>query len=166
MTEADVQRLLASEKIRRVAPDPEMARAELDVARRHIASAEKIMADDPTLAFTALYDAMRKAIAAHMRSRGYRVTRGPGAYAKTGGYARAALDHLDIGSHLDEFDACATSGTRASTRRSTWTSRKCVRRSSTSRRSSKRSRTTTDGRAVDNARGAPSGAQQVAGSVR
>ena len=54
MTEADVQRLLASEKIRRVAPDPEMAQAELDVARRHIASAEKIMADDPTLAFTAL----------------------------------------------------------------------------------------------------------------
>jgi len=40
-----------------------------------------------------------------MRSRGYRVTRGPGAHAKTGEYARAALDHLDIGSHLDEFDA-------------------------------------------------------------
>ena len=40
-----------------------------------------------------------------MRSRGYRVTRGPGAHAKTGGYALAAFDHLDIGSHLDEFDA-------------------------------------------------------------
>jgi hypothetical protein len=32
MTEADLQRLLASEKIRRVAPDREMARAEIDVA--------------------------------------------------------------------------------------------------------------------------------------
>ena len=74
MTEADVEGLLANNKIRRVAPDPETARAEIDVARRHIASAEKIMADDSTLAFTALYDAMRKAIAAHMRSRGYRVT--------------------------------------------------------------------------------------------
>ena len=105
MTEADVQPLLTSKKIRRVAPDPEMARAEIDVARRHIASAEKIMADDSPLAFTALYDAMRKAIAVHMRSRGYRVTRGPGAHAKTGEYALAALDHLDIGSHLDEFDA-------------------------------------------------------------
>jgi hypothetical protein len=105
MTEADVQRLLANNKIRRVAPDPETARAEIDVARRHIASAEKIMADDSTLAFTALYDAMRKAIAAHMRSRGYRVTRGPGTHAKTGEYALAALDRLDIGSHLDEFDA-------------------------------------------------------------
>ena len=105
MTEADVQRLLAEKKIRTVSPDPETAQAEIDVARRHITSAEKIMADDSTLAFTALYDAVRKAIAAHMRSRGYRVTRGPGAHAKTGEYALAALDHLAIGSHLDEFDA-------------------------------------------------------------
>src|SRR5437016_3508191 len=105
MTEADVQRLLAEKKIRAVTPDPETARAELDVARRHIVSAEKIMADDSTLAFIALYDAMRKAITAHMRSRGYRVTRGLGAHAKTGEYALAALDHLDIGLHLDEFDA-------------------------------------------------------------
>ncbi len=104
MTEADVRRLLAEKKIRTVPPDPETARVELDVARRHIVSAEKIMVDDATLAFMALYDAIRKAIAAHMRSRGYRVTRGPGAHAKTGEYALAALDHLGIASHLDEFD--------------------------------------------------------------
>jgi hypothetical protein len=104
MTEADVRRLLAEKKIRTVRPDPETAHIELDVARRHIASAEKIMDDDATLAFTALYDAIRKAIAAHMRSRGYRVARGPGAHAKTGEYALAALDHLDIEAHLDEFD--------------------------------------------------------------
>ena len=105
MTEADVQQLLADNKLRKVAADPETAQAEIDAARRHIASAAKIMTDDSTLAFTALYDAMRKAIAAHMRSRGYRVTRGPRAHAKTGEYALAALDHLEIGPHLDEFDA-------------------------------------------------------------
>lgn len=104
MAEADVRRLLSAGRIRTVSPDLETARLELDVARRHIASAEKIMEDDATLAFTALYDAIRKAIAAHMRSRGYRVTRRPGAHAKTGEYALAALDHLDIASHLDEFD--------------------------------------------------------------
>jgi hypothetical protein len=104
MTEADVRRLLAEKKIRTVRPDPETAQVELDVARRHIASAEKIMDDDATLAFTALYDAIRKAIAAHMRSRGYRVASGPGAHTKTGEYALAALDHLDIEAHLDEFD--------------------------------------------------------------
>lgn len=104
MTEADVRRLLTEKKIRTVPPDPETARFELEVARRHIRSAEKITDDDPTLAFTALYDAIRKAIAAHMRSRGYRVTRGPGAHAKTGAYALAALDHLGIAAQLDEFD--------------------------------------------------------------
>jgi len=105
MTGVDIQRLLSEKKLRRVAPDPETAAAELAIARRHIVSAETIMVDDATLAFTALYDAMRKAIVAHMRSRGYRVTRGTGAHAKTGAYARAALDHLEIDSHLDEFDA-------------------------------------------------------------
>jgi len=94
MTEADVQQLLTNTKIRRVAPDPETARAELDVARRHIASAKKIMADDSTLAFTALYDAMRKAITAHMRSRGYRVTRGPGAQPSTGSALARARHEL------------------------------------------------------------------------
>lgn len=58
MTDADVQRLLGENKIRGVAADPETARAEIDVARRHIASAEKIMVEDSTLAFTALCDAM------------------------------------------------------------------------------------------------------------
>ncbi|MEX2211791.1 MAG: hypothetical protein WD689_08540 [Gaiellaceae bacterium] len=105
MTAAEIERLLAEKAIRRVTPDPETAGAEIDIARRHIESAEKIMADDSSLAFTALYDAMRKAIAAHMRSRGYRVTKGLGAHAKTGEYALAALDHLDVGAHLDEFDA-------------------------------------------------------------
>jgi len=105
MTRADLQRLLATNRIRPTAPDPETAAAEIDVARRHVASAEKIMDDDATLAFTALYDAMRKAIAAHMRARGYRVTRGAGSHAKTGEYAVAALARLDIGAHLDEFDA-------------------------------------------------------------
>lgn len=61
MTEADVKHLLTEGKIRAVSPDHETAKIEIDVARRHIASAEKIMADDSTLAFTALYDAMRKA---------------------------------------------------------------------------------------------------------
>src|SRR2546423_393832 len=104
MTEADVQRLLREGKIRRTNPDREAAFVEISQARRHIASAEKIVDDDPDLAFSALYDAMRKAISAHMRASGYRVTRGEGAHAKTGEYAAAALDHLDINMDLDEFD--------------------------------------------------------------
>jgi hypothetical protein len=105
MTEADVQRLLDERKIERVEPDPETAREEIATARRHIAAAAEIAELDPTLAFTGLYDAMRKAIQAHMRANGYRITKGPGAHVKTGEYALAALDALRIEAHLDEFDA-------------------------------------------------------------
>jgi len=52
----------------------------------------------------AFYDAIRKAISAHMRSRGFRVAKGPGAHVKTGRYARVALDHLGVDEHFDEFD--------------------------------------------------------------
>lgn len=105
MTEADVQRLLAERKIERVEPDPETAREEIATARRHIAAAAEIAELDPTLAFIGLYDAMRKAIQAHMRANGYRITKGQGAHVKTGEYALAALDALGIEEHLDEFDA-------------------------------------------------------------
>lgn len=105
MTEADVQRLLAERKLERVEPDPQTAREEIETARRHIAAAAQIAELDPTLAFTGLYDAMRKAIQAHMRAHGYRLSKGPGAHVRTGEYALAALDELDIEAHLDQFDA-------------------------------------------------------------
>ena len=105
MGEAELRELVARKVLRPATADPETARAELDTARRHVTSAETILDDDPSLAFTALDDAMRKAISAHMRSRGHRTTSGPGAHVKSGQYAQAALDHLDITTYLDEFDA-------------------------------------------------------------
>src|SRR5712691_1343791 len=100
----DVQRLLQGGRIQEVDPDSETAREEIATARRHIAAALKIVEEDSTLAFTGLYDAMRKAISAHMRTNGYRVTKGAGGHIKTGKYARAALDHLSVEDELDEFD--------------------------------------------------------------
>ncbi len=105
MTEAAVQQLLNARKIEQVEPDPETAREEIATARTHIAAAAEIAELDPTLAFIGLYDAMRKAIQAHMRANGYRITKGPGAHARTGEYALAALDALNIEAHLDGFDA-------------------------------------------------------------
>jgi hypothetical protein len=90
MTDADVQRLLADRKITRIEPDPVTALEDFATARRHIAAAAEIAELDPTLAFTGLYDAMRKAIQAHMRANGYRVSKGTGGgHRKTGEYARA-----------------------------------------------------------------------------
>lgn len=105
MTEADLQRLLATGRIEQTKPDPQTAAEELATARRHILAAGQIADVDPTLAFTGLYDAIRKAIQAHMRAHGYRVARGPGGHLKTGEYALAALDALAIDAHLDEFDS-------------------------------------------------------------
>jgi hypothetical protein len=103
MTEADVQRLLTERKITHVEPDPVTALEEIATARRHIAAAAAIAELDPTLAFTGLYDAMRKAIQAHMRANGYRVSKGAGGHRKIGEYALAAPDALDVGPHLDEY---------------------------------------------------------------
>ena len=104
MGAAELARLLATGQIEQVRADPETAREEIETARRHIAAAAVISELDPTLAFTGLYDAIRKAIQAHMRANGYRISKGPGGHVKTGGYALAALDHLEIGEHLEEFD--------------------------------------------------------------
>lgn len=105
MSEEEIKELLATGSIRRVPRDHHTALQELEAARQHVRAAEMIQEIDPTLAFTAFYDAMRKSITAHMRSNGYRVGRGPGAHAKTVAYARAALDQLDIEETLEEFDA-------------------------------------------------------------
>lgn len=106
MGEAELQQLLDQAKIERLTQlDPETARTEVETARTHIEAAAKIADVDPTLAFTGLYDAMRKSIQAHMRANGFRTTKGPGGHAKTGEYALAALDAAGIEDHLDEFDA-------------------------------------------------------------
>jgi len=105
MSEKEIEGLLATGSIRRVVRDHHTARMELEAAHQHIRAAEMIQEIDPTLAFTALYDAMRKSITAHMRSSGFRVGSGQGAHAKTVAYARAALDRLDVAETLEEFDA-------------------------------------------------------------
>ena len=104
MGQAEIDELVASGQIERVPPDPDTAREDLAMARNHIRAALMIADIDPTLAFTGLYDAMRKSIQAHMRTTGYRTTKGPGAHVKTGAYAAAALAELGIDEHLEEFE--------------------------------------------------------------
>jgi hypothetical protein len=104
MGEAELRRLAAAAQIEPVRANLDTARDEIATARLHLRAAQQIAELDPTLAFTALYDAIRKSIQAHMRANGFRVTKGPGAHRKTGEYAVAALDKLGIEAQLDEFD--------------------------------------------------------------
>lgn len=104
MGQEDLDGLVAEGVIEAVAPDAETAQTELDQARRHVESAASIGERDPVAAFAIGYDAMRKALSAHMRSRGYRIAKGKGHHARTGRYASAAIDTAGIEEHLEAFD--------------------------------------------------------------
>ena len=104
MSRRALQELLADGALERVAADGETARQELDTARRHVETARAIADADPTAAFAVGYDAMRKAISAHMRAAGYRVARRQGHHHWTGRYASAAIGGEDVAAHIEAFD--------------------------------------------------------------
>lgn len=104
MSQEELDELVAEGAIEPVAPDPETARIELEQAGLHVESAAEIAARDPVAAFAIGYDAIRKALSAHMRHRGYRVTKGKGHHARTGRYAIAAIDDARVQEHLEAFD--------------------------------------------------------------
>ena len=104
MTQEELDELVAEGAIERVVPDPETARVELGQARLHVESAAQIAERDPVAAFAIGYDAIRKALSAHMRSRGYRLTRGGGHHTRIGRYALAAIDDARLDEHLEAFD--------------------------------------------------------------
>jgi len=104
VSKEELDELVAEGVIEPVAPDPETARIELEQARLHVESAAEIAERDPVAAFAIGYDAIRKALSAHMRRRGYRVTKGKGHHARTGRYAIAAIDDARLDEHLEAFD--------------------------------------------------------------
>lgn len=104
MSEEALEAVLEAGKIERVAPDAELARVEIENATAHLESAVVLLDSDPVMAYTALYDASRKAVAAHMRARGFRVAGKKGYHAKTMEYAEAALDAHQINEHIGRLD--------------------------------------------------------------
>jgi hypothetical protein len=100
----EVAALLAEGVIETVRADLTAASRDVRASESHLRAAEMIASYDPTGAFALAYDAMRKAVVAHMRANGYRVTSRPGAHQRTGRYARAALGGHAIDEHLAAFD--------------------------------------------------------------
>ena len=94
---SDLDDLVARRLIEPVVPEaPARVAAELEMARRHLESVLLLRDVDPELAFSGAYDAARKALAAHMRARGYRATGGPGKHAKTHAYGKVVLAGQDL----------------------------------------------------------------------
>jgi len=104
MSQEELDELVAEGVIEPVVPDPETARIELGQARLHVESAAEIAERDPVAAFAIGYDAIRKALSAHMRGRGYRVTKGKGHHTRTGRYAASAIDDAGVEEHVEAFD--------------------------------------------------------------
>ncbi|CAN5758081.1 hypothetical protein BH18ACT13_BH18ACT13_21200 [soil metagenome] len=84
MKSREVDALISEGVIVRVRADGKAARLDLTVARSHLASAAAVVDSDPVGAFALAYDAMWKALVAHMRANGLRVRSGVGAHYQPG----------------------------------------------------------------------------------
>jgi hypothetical protein len=99
-----IEEMVSERLIEGVQPDSAGALAELGMAEAHLVSADQVLEVDPTLAYTALYDATRKAISAEMRHRGARVLGQTGMHVKTFVFARRMFAGLGIDDSLGALD--------------------------------------------------------------
>jgi hypothetical protein len=104
MMEDAVARLLRDGRLEAVEPDPPAAATTLEEARRHLESAARIETTDPNGAYALLYDAARKAVAAHMLASGYRARNRPGAHEAIAHYAEAVLAGGRFARDVGELD--------------------------------------------------------------
>lgn len=72
--EAEVQNLIDEGELEQVEPSDEHANLLMRQAENHLASASVLLPDDPPGAFTVLYDAARKSLAAVLAKQGLRAT--------------------------------------------------------------------------------------------
>jgi uncharacterized protein (UPF0332 family) len=66
--------MIERRELTRVAANAELADRPLATARQHLASARLLAASDPYLAYSAVYDAIRKALSALLQVQGLRAT--------------------------------------------------------------------------------------------
>ena len=76
-----IKELIAAGNLQKVAPSREAADGFLAQAAGHIDSAQHVAAIDPTGAYSLLYDAARKSLAAVLQAQGLRATSKGGHYA-------------------------------------------------------------------------------------
>lgn len=103
MTSTVVQELILEGRLDRVEAKPKQASQMLRSCIQHLETADQRAGADPSGCYALLYDAARKAVAAHMLFHGLRPTSRPGADAAVVTYAEAEL--TDIGEiHVANLD--------------------------------------------------------------
>jgi uncharacterized protein (UPF0332 family) len=100
-----IEDLLRDGRLEQIEPDRDEAHDLIEHAERHVASAERLIEDDPAGAYQLLYDAARKATAADMLANGYRPKSDrPGAHWAVVRYAEEALEDDTEPDALANFD--------------------------------------------------------------
>jgi len=80
-----IARMLANRRLERVAVNRDYAVTVIEMAKQHVRTAEALAgSDDQAMAFTAAYDAARKALVAVLATKGLRVRPVGGAHRNTG----------------------------------------------------------------------------------
>ena len=105
MTSRIVQDMIVERRLEKVGPNTRQAGRMLESCIQHLETADQRAGGDPSGCYALLYDAIRKAVAAHMLFHGLRVTSRPGAHAAIVAYAEAELDAIgdDHLAHLDRM---------------------------------------------------------------
>ena len=99
-----VAQLLQDGRLEPVNADVAAAWERVEEAKRHLVSSASLAGSDGPLAYVALYDAARKAVAAHMLANGYRPANQVGAHQTVVLYAEAALAQSGAGPAVVAFD--------------------------------------------------------------
>ena len=103
MTTKVVQEMIVQGRLDRVAKNSPQAGRMLRSCLQHLETADQRAGGDPAGSYVLLYDAARKAVAAHMLFHGLRVTSRPGAHAAIVTYAEAELGTIG-GDHVVHLD--------------------------------------------------------------
>ena len=94
---ADIDRLITQGRLERVAPNQQHAQVLLEQARKAVQSAAVLATTDDTItAFTAAYDAARKALTAILINQGLRPGSGEGAVGRCSQLCEGVLELPDL----------------------------------------------------------------------
>ena len=104
MTSRIVQEMIVEGRLEKVGRNAQQASRMLRSCRQHLETADQRAGGDPSGSYALLYDAARKAVAAHLLFHGLRVTSRPGAHAAIVAYAEAELATVVPGDHLAHLD--------------------------------------------------------------
>lgn len=104
MTSKAVRVLLAEGRIEKVTRNQGQAGRMLRSCLQHLETADQRAGADPSGSYALLYDAARKAVAAHMLCNGLRVTNRPGSHAAVVAYAETEFGTVVADEHLAHLD--------------------------------------------------------------